>query len=320
MTAKLRSGIGSKDIDVHTSQQGEYQIVNNPYVLIIGIAEYKDPNESLPAVKSDVKYMKKLWIDTFRYKNVSVAHETIGSSFMTAKELHKYLNKRVAEINLNENCDSLILIYSGHGGNHGINNYIICSDNIAISLTEIYDKFSAKHGHLENKPKIMYIDCCRGQKQLKHDEINQYEKVKGSNTVYPCKLSDIFIHFATCNDYIACTKNVEYGSYLIHAIYECYRKEFENHNVKCISLNETSLKINGIINQNTKGAQTAEISHRLMYDVYIEPFKVKTDTNTPQTRHSFQNEIIKKDQEIKLLKQKLRQQNNYMFGAQSEND
>ena len=69
----------------------------------------------------------------------------------------------------------------------------------------------------------------------------------------------IFIHFATCQDYISWGKSEEEGSHFLYSLYNCYINNFNKHKINAISLHETSIKINEMVNKSNKGQQTSSI-------------------------------------------------------------
>ena len=56
---------------------------------------------------------------------------------------------------------SVVLILMSHGGKAGING----TDGISVPVDDIIKKFSGKNCHaLHGKPKIFFIQACRGSK------------------------------------------------------------------------------------------------------------------------------------------------------------
>ena len=55
----------------------EVRIMKNPYIIILGISEYEDENQSLPFVKTDINNMMKLWRDKYKYQYISCASDII---------------------------------------------------------------------------------------------------------------------------------------------------------------------------------------------------------------------------------------------------
>ena len=262
----------------------ENYIMKKPYVIIVGIGPYEGPWTTLTAIPQDIANMKDLWINKFKYdpSYVTIVTEEINSDYVSLTALNKQLNKIQSELELEhyKDCDGLIIIYSGHGSTNGANNYILTSDIQTLPIIEIQNKFSSKGCvFLANKPKIFYFDCCRGDNDISASDIEHRKGNTGISSRYINPLSDFFIHFATCQDYGSWGKSVEKGSHFIYAVYNCYINNIESHKINGISLHESSIKINEMVNKSHKGQQTSEILDRLTYNVYVQPNSTNTTTN-----------------------------------------
>ena len=113
-------------------------------------------------------------------------------------------------------------------------------------------------------PKILYLDCCRGDLGINQNEIEEFHQSKGSTAIsnrFVNPLSDFFIHFATCQNYESWGKSVEEGSHFIHALYDCYINNIESYKMNGISLHETSIKINEMVVKFINGAPQVTYSH-----------------------------------------------------------
>eukprot|EP01084_Bolivina_argentea_P297802 513111_1 len=250
--------------------------------------------------------MKHLWLDKFQYQHISIATDVIiqeKENYITVEQLNDFLNTIRSLIQSKQYeglpVDGLILIYSGHGNRSDSDNLIVCSDNMALSITAIQEKFSAANlNPLSNKPKIFYFDCCRGNTKIKEENI--FSKPKGDGTTYLNKLSDFIIHYATCQDYRSWTKNQKDGSYFINALYNCYKNNLENHEHNRIALHDTSVKINELVAEDIEGKQTAEIIDRLTYDVYVQPYKGAYKNDKPISRIGLHAKINKLQLKLKF--------------------
>ena len=69
-----------------------HRIVRNPHVIIIGISKYDLPWTSLSCVARDIDKMKGLWRNKFKYPNVTVVTEKIGSDYISKSKLNSSLN------------------------------------------------------------------------------------------------------------------------------------------------------------------------------------------------------------------------------------
>lgn len=110
--------------------------------------------------------MKNLW-----HKEYGFTYIKYSPLWISHQQLHIFIDDTIKSINeiqsddSKEDVNSLLLIYSGHGGmdkncNHNQKD-IICSNGEGISLLEIQNKYASLDG-LKNKQKIFFIDSCRG--------------------------------------------------------------------------------------------------------------------------------------------------------------
>ena len=75
------------------------------------------------------------------------------------------------------------------------------------------NKFAEFCQALKGHPKVFYVDCCRGQQSVVEDKGG----AKGGGlSKYTSNLSDIYIHYATCDDHKAYFDDKNNGSYLIN--------------------------------------------------------------------------------------------------------
>ena len=80
------------------------------------------------------------------------------------------------------------------------------------------------------------MDCCRGNQQI--NEISTIISSKSRKTsTYISKLSDIYVHYSTSNNYQSYIKDISSESYLIAALYKCNKQ-------KLITLHDISIIIN----------------------------------------------------------------------------
>mmetsp|Transcript_76570 Transcript_76570/g.68652 ORF Transcript_76570/g.68652 Transcript_76570/m.68652 type:complete len:229 (-) Transcript_76570:263-949(-) len=200
-------------------QKEDYEIeshtMKHPLVILLCISKYEDDEYGpLPSVATDLKLLKSLWLDLFKYDEnyVSVVNEIADKKGHLKKSaITKHLNNICAALQLGKypKADGLIFIYSGHGEADDQNrNGIVSSDEKLMLIRDIQKKFDSKHcDFLKKKPKLFYMDCCRGEKEMKQKNI---ELVKGNDNVgqrYVNPLSDFYIHMATSQGYVAFCKS-----------------------------------------------------------------------------------------------------------------
>lgn len=139
------------------------KIISNPYVIIIGVSEYKNTERiNLPGVKEDVKKLYTLWNKKFHYythiihlcKNTkSYINDELGNA---QAQIHRFKLKDL-------HFDSVIIHVCGHG----INDSLITYDDKRIPIREFVKQFSPHTPVvrcLMGRPKILFIDMCRGTK------------------------------------------------------------------------------------------------------------------------------------------------------------
>ena len=148
------------------------QKMRNPYVILVGIEDYSDAREKynrkwrdLNGVSIDINRMKKLWSNTYNYKNIKIAlagtkESDHGDALSDEASFNRFLiNIRNKQMETNNKIDGLIFYYSGHG----LENRIILKNGKSFWLKKIYKIFDSENCMvLTSKPKVMIFDCCRG--------------------------------------------------------------------------------------------------------------------------------------------------------------
>lgn len=82
--------------------------MRNPFVIIIGIWQYDEPNSSLNGVKLDIDKMTELWRDYAGYEHVAV----MPNGYVSFEDLQEYVEDRATDIQQNGKkwgIDGLIL-------------------------------------------------------------------------------------------------------------------------------------------------------------------------------------------------------------------
>jgi len=253
-------------------EKTESYVIKSPYIIIVGVVDYDPPNSSLPAVAKDVENMRRLWFDTYHYdkSHASIIVGEQKQTYITEKRMTDELIRIQAELNLkhHRDCDALLFIFSGHGTWHKSGTHLICSDNRTVSVREIQDKFASNNcKFLAGKPKLFYLDCCRGENKIKTVKVTKGAPL---STRYTSNLSDFYTHFATCPDYVAWIKGKEEGSHFLYAVSQCFQNNCKAQRTHTVSVQATSIKINQMVNRSDAGHQVSEYVDRLTYDVYIQ--------------------------------------------------
>ena len=146
--------------------------------MILGIGDYHDESQNLVGIGADYKRCINVFNGVYNYsvfyqndKNKNV-YETEKIDLKTAEisrrvriewketEILKFFEDARDEV-VNNNHDGLIIIISSHGDDEGV---ILDSDNTEVDLLEIYETFTRDAcPHLKDKPKIVFVDACRGR-------------------------------------------------------------------------------------------------------------------------------------------------------------
>ena len=154
--------------------------VNNKSILIPPV------NKSDHGVKNDInnqkncqcvkkKYYKNEWLsekkcDDYNNNNGKCNHDDCDGTFDEINEFCVDVQSELNDKNNNKNYDGLIFILSCHGESNGV---ILDSKAQEYPLQYIYAKFNNKYCQsLISKPKLFFIDCCRGSMREKAAKFN----------------------------------------------------------------------------------------------------------------------------------------------------
>ena len=161
----------------------------NPLIAMIGISEYENGIfANLECVINDYKNVEHAFHITRNYsfvyfnkdnqivhriKNKNESHSNIDVTSQhklklrwNENEIFEY-NEKIHNILKNKkyNYDGLIFFISSHGDTDGV---IYDSSGNQVPLIAIYDKFNNQHCiQLRNKPKIYFVEACRGNMRTK---------------------------------------------------------------------------------------------------------------------------------------------------------
>ena len=189
--SKLSSIIKSVDhnrISPHLSSQVTSTIVpleplkcyriNDPLVIMVGIGDYDDTLQNLIGITKDYKnifytfnnqYNYSLFYQTKDNQQIYTKHRFIDlkNEHLSEKIKIKWVEdeiidffKKARDIIIENKHDSLIAVISSHGDTDGV---IYDSNFDEVQLIEIFSIFMKNDcPHLQDKPKIFFVDACRG--------------------------------------------------------------------------------------------------------------------------------------------------------------
>ena len=148
--------------------------MEDPLIVILGIGDYHDKSQNLLGIETDYKRCIKVFNGAYNYsifyqndenKNVYKS-EKIGTGQIShvkiewkEAEILKFFQD-ARDVVVNNNHDGLNIIISSHGESGGV---ILDSDSEEVSLMQIYWTFTGDEcAYLKDKPKIFFVDACRG--------------------------------------------------------------------------------------------------------------------------------------------------------------
>ena len=185
-------------------KQEESLHVRNPLIAMIGISEYvKGVFPNLECVINDYKNVEFAFHVTRGYsmihfdKNNQIVHKKQNyndnddsKSNVSSRDTFKLrwneeeifdFNNKISDIikSRKNNYDGLIYFISCHGDTGGV---IYDSKGEKIPLITIFDKFNNQNCiKLRNKPKIYFIEACRGQMRTKRIENSLFDEYNNNN-------------------------------------------------------------------------------------------------------------------------------------------
>ena len=155
--------------------------------IVIGNSHYQRGGD-LPGVANDVKIMdacfKRLGYTVISEMNISADNILL----LCDRVLHEYYSRRVSS---GEPLDSVAFYFSGHGNK----NIILGTDWDSCDLHQLSGKFKT-NGDLRGKPKLFFIDACRG-------DLETMGIVKDAGSLLVGEEADCVFAFATPENYCA---------------------------------------------------------------------------------------------------------------------
>ncbi|XP_059154849.1 caspase-6-like [Physella acuta] len=241
--------------------------------------EYFDKFKRRNGTAVDKKAMKKLMEDlSFTVK----VYDNLKRA--------KLVTELQYELNLvtdNDECFVVIFLSHGHGG------YVFGTDGKmengipvnAISVQEIRDMV-CKQGKLLNKPKLFFIQACRGGKDDVGIEVveENYKEAKAvaerltesetSDGTVPT-YADCFIALATTEEYVA-IRNIINGSWFIQTVVYVFSKFAHQCDINTLMTKVNECIADKVSSKKTK--QMSEVTHTLRKTFYFFPGLLRQST------------------------------------------
>lgn len=177
--------------------------IKNPLIVILGIGEYEESGTSLLGVATDYKNIIHAFNNIYNYSTfyatndnkyayadykIDLEHEHLSKKVKlewTVDEVDDFFTKARNTLVKNEH-DSLIAVITCHGDDDGV---IIASDGEPMQLFGLYYKFMTTECEwLQDKPKLMFVDACRGKmlssnKKKKNENENDSKITNKSDSI-----------------------------------------------------------------------------------------------------------------------------------------
>ena len=237
-------------------------------ILLIGIQHYKGVSDDLPAVFGDILSFDNLWKEVFDKEDIPWSPFSISYA-----KLDKFLDKWRDKINESPcgKFDGLIVCVSSHGDEGCID----CSDGKCFEIKDIIGKFDkAKCKNLIGRPKIFYFDSCRGNKEVNKVDCGKGTRRrkggKGGRTKYTNISTDLFVHYACMEGYVAWTNENDQMSFFSNEVIDAFSRWIPYGK----TLNSISTKINHMVNHSCEGDQTSVFQTNLTYEVQFPQKKL----------------------------------------------
>ena len=138
--------------------------------------------------------------------------EIIEKKNQTAKQIQELLSKYA--VSENKDTDCFCCAISSHGNKHGT----FGADNVVFDLQETI--FNTFQNCLIGKPKLFFIDACRGAK-INGNGTPTLKTAGSSESEIPYH-SDILISYSTVQDYVSFIGNE--GSWFIQSLVKTFKR------------------------------------------------------------------------------------------------
>jgi caspase 7 len=215
------------------------------------------------------------------------------SEDLTKQQLESVMQEQAMLDHRNSDCFLCVIM------SHGNQENIVTSDNEEISFEQIMAPIKTCDS-LVNKPKLFFIQACRGEKESKprsssaqstssnsddeamtmgdHDKNNTIsnDSPQANSKLQTTKIeneSDLLVYYSTLPNHLSFSKDITKGTVFIKSLCEVFDtyayKNLPNNN---LSLAQMITKINESV--RSQGVQIADPVFRLIKEVYFLPKNV----------------------------------------------
>ncbi|ETO34021.1 hypothetical protein RFI_03073, partial [Reticulomyxa filosa] len=275
--------------------EDEYHKIMNPLVLLTGAARYNSL-DYLPGVKVDLMMFRNLFEGKYGYKvYCTYDPNKPETESLTLNELNIFLNKHYSNLINDNNYDSLIFVWCGHGNTAEEGDTLITSDNDKYKLfKKVQELFANDTDVFLNKPKIFIKNACRGNKQSQQRKIVKNEQ-------WHNYASDTFIISSTILEKLRFDSE---GSYFT----ECFCNVMSQNITSLKLFNDNLMLVSKMVKQKALSEQniqciTTSDRHVFLYNRnHLSNANIEIDQNhlwikANKKAHEIMNEMINNKQQ-----------------------
>lgn len=263
---------GTNDVYKMTAlPRGITLIINNTW-----FANHPERARQLPrnGSEQDVRQVKALFTD--------LGFEVRTEQNLTREQLLSVLDRVVVEDHSCYDCFVLWLMSHGQSGE------VFCHDGVTIPIQTVHDMIS-KCGTLYGKPKVVFIQACRGEEEdegvsiaeeTKQTQFSQSQldspnvTVKQSSCKEPTH-ADFLYAFSTVDEYVA-YRDRDSGSYYVRGLLEAFRERaFCDHLVDILT----------VVNQKVSYMEVNRPAE-------ANETKIKICKQMPEVKHTFRKKLL----------------------------
>eukprot|EP01084_Bolivina_argentea_P131549 232176_1 len=212
------------DDEKKQKQEIETYIISTALILVVCITSY-DYCKDLPGTQIDKQNMYKLW--HYKYKFEVIQNNTKRVDYDDFNDLINDCRSKLSRKQNKNKYDALFIIYSGHGDEDNI----ILSDSYKYNRDKLMEYFNGNNvPFMSNKPKIIIMDACRGNKDVveawpvsNNNTKNKSIRMKGPKDNQHHPDEQFIVLYATTKGYQV--PDGDDGGNVIKTIYDIFNKD-----------------------------------------------------------------------------------------------